>query len=74
MSAEPEKIPVAVFCFFLVFSAKEKSTFHNSGHYKAQYSLVVTADCLTLSLDVRAAVMYVALWDELCGQYGATSF
>lgn len=35
---------------------------------------VVTADCLTLSLDVRAAAMYGALWAELYGQYGATSF
>lgn len=33
---------------------------------------VVTADCFTLSLDVRAAVMCVSLWLEQCGQYGAT--
>lgn len=34
-----------------MFSAKKKLTSHNSGRYKALYSLVVTADCLTLSLE-----------------------
>ena len=61
-----------IFCYTLMDSAKKKSP--TSGSCDARYSLtVVTADCLTLSWDVRAAVMYVTLWAELWGQYGATS-